>query len=95
MLYDLRWWEIQAILRGYDRRCRQQWSMTRWHAYSIMSAIPYCDLKKSGIYRPSDLITFPWEKETELANPPTEDEIAQLQAEMAAMNSSVATPSQP
>lgn len=71
-LYDLDYWEILLISRGYQNRARNLWSAMRWHAYNVMSAIPYCDLKKGGIRKPQDLITFPWEEHK--ASLPTEDE---------------------
>lgn len=46
------------------------WSAARWHAYNIMSAMPYTDLQKAGIRKPSDLIQFPWDR-----NMPTEADI--------------------
>lgn len=81
--YKLSWWEVCSIIRGYNRRHRQLWSVGRWHAYNIMSAMPYADLQKAGINRPTDLIQFPWEQEI---TPITDEEAAELQAEMAALN---------
>ena len=82
--YGLRWWEMQAIIRGYNRRERGMWSATRWQTYYLMS-VSMVDLKKAGINKPTDLMKFPWEKE---ADTPTisDDEIAELQAEMEALN---------
>lgn len=44
------------------------------------------DLKKANINGPTDLIKFPWEKETELSCNLSDDEIADMQAEMDAIN---------
>jgi hypothetical protein len=41
-------------------------------------------LKKEGIYKPSDLIKFNWDAPN--IAPITEDEVDELQAEMAAIN---------
>lgn len=82
----LKWWEIRSIIRGYNRRKRDGWSQTRWQTYNLMCAIPYCDMKKAGIHKPSDLIKFNWEKEESFGELPTDDEIAELQAEMDAIN---------
>lgn len=72
-------WEIQAILRGYYRRERGAWSRARWHAFNIMSAIPYCDLRKAGIHSPSDLLEFPWEREEAVRDSlPSDEEIDAL-----------------
>ena len=83
--YGLRWWELQAIIRGYNRRERGMWSATRWQTYYLMS-VSMADLKKANINGPTDLIKFPWEKETELSCNLSDDEIADMQAEMDAIN---------
>ena len=75
-LYDIRFWEARRILRGYRNRYRDMWSATRWQAFYIMSSM--ADLKKAGIYSPTDLIKFPWEKED--FKGPTEDEMEDLKA---------------
>jgi hypothetical protein len=82
----LKWWEIRSIIRGYNRRQRGMWSATRWHTYNIMAAIPYCDLDKAGIKKPTDLIRFPWDDDK--SDMPTQNEVAQWQAEVAAINAS-------
>ena len=84
-LYEMKWWEIRAIIRGYYRRHRDTWSATRWQTYYIMSAqIGSEAMHKSGINNPTDLLKFPWERIRE--NMPSDEEIASLQAEMAAIN---------
>ena len=53
--------------------------------YNIMQA--QCGskaLNEAGIYKPTDLIKFPWEQEPRTKVTP--DDVAQLQAEMAAIN---------
>lgn len=82
-LHDLRWWEVQSIIRGYNRRHRDLWSATRWQTYNLM-CVSMADIKKAGINSPTDLIKFPWEKET--TSLPTQAEIDELQAEMASIN---------
>ena len=69
-LFDISWWEIQMIYKGYRNRFRDMWSAFRWHAYRIMGAMPYADLQKAGITSPKDLIHFPWDNE-----PITDDDI--------------------
>ena len=62
-LHDLRFWQIQQAIDGYNRRHRDDWSMTRWQTYNLIAA--QCggeNLSKSGIHSPMDLIRFPWEK---------------------------------
>ena len=65
---------------------RHAWSSTRWLAFNLMSAQVGSDgMHKSGINSPTDLIKFPWERtETDL---PSEDDIEEMQAMMASMNS--------
>ena len=82
-LYEIDFWEARRIVRGYDRRHRTMWSATRWHAFNIMSAMPYVDMKKAGLNRPSDLIQFPWDSDPE--PPVSDDEIDELQDLMKSM----------
>ena len=83
--YGLRWWEIKAIIRGYNRRHRDLWSSTRWQTYNIMASFVGGDkLSEKGINSPKDLIKFPWD--TDQRSPLSDDDIADLQAEMAAIN---------
>ena len=80
--YRLEWWQLRSIIRGYNRRRRDGWSQTRWHAFNTMQC--FADLRKAGINRPTDLIKFPWERVAETIV--SDEDIKQLQAEMAAMN---------
>ena len=85
-LYEIKFWEARRILRGYNRRERGMWSATRWQTYYLMS-VSMADLKKAGIKGPTDLIKFPWEKETaDTTDLPSDEEIAEMQAEMDAIN---------
>ena len=83
-------WQIRAIIRGYFRRNRDMWSATRWQTYNLMCC-SMADLKSAGIYKPTDLITFPWEEEEETAESATLDdkEIAQLRQKMRDYNAKV------
>ena len=58
------------------------WSATRWQTYNLM-CVSMADLKKVGIYRPTDLIKFPWEKELPESvtggTGPTKAEIEEMQ----------------
>ena len=84
-LHELKWWEIKAIIRGYNRRQCGMWSANRWQTYNLMQA--FCGGKaliEAGIHKPTDLIKFPWD--TDQRSPLSDDDIADLQAEMAAMN---------
>lgn len=85
-LYDLTICDLLMIERGYYRRNREQWSMTRWHAYQVMAS--FCgskNLAQSGINSPRDLIAFPWERRH--SSPISDEEAQQLQAEMDYFNS--------
>jgi hypothetical protein len=81
--YELKWWELQAIERGYNLRHKEQWSAIRWMTFNIMAVMPYVDLKKACIRNPSDLIHFPWDNiytdETGTANLPSDEEIKRMQ----------------
>lgn len=52
------------------------WSAIRWLAFNVMNTMPYTDLPKAGITKPSNLIQFPWDKAivTE-ADIPTDEEV--------------------
>lgn len=85
-LYELRYWEILLIVRGYARRHRDMWSAIRWQTFSLMCV--QADLKKAGIYNPTDLIRFPWDKtDSDGAGSLTPDDIAELQRQMQEYNS--------
>ena len=84
--YELRWWEVRAIVRGYNNRYRNLWSATRWQTYNIMTAqVGSKGMQQAHINKPSDLIEFPWDKSEAL--PIAVDEVRQMQAEMKAYNS--------
>lgn len=87
-LYELSYAEIILIARGYDARSRNLWSSSRWQTYYIMSAFVGSDgMKKAGINSPKDLMEFPWEKDTPDYD---DDDIASLQAHIAAVNAEMA-----
>lgn len=84
--YELKWWELQAIERGYNLRHKEQWSAIRWMTFNIMAVMPYVDLKKACIRNPVDLLPFPWDNidtdETGTANLPSDEEIKRMQQMM-------------
>lgn len=72
-------YEVQSIIENLEYYERPEWERARFTAY--------CNLQKSSTkkIKPTDLITFPWEKEndnTEEINtnsePLTQDEIKRL-----------------
>lgn len=79
-LYEVTFWEMRRILRGYRNRYRDMWSAIRWHAYRMTISMPYLDVQKAGISNPTDLIKFPWDEE---AQPLTEEEIDDLHTALA------------
>lgn len=89
-LYDMCAWQLRLCIRGYYRRNRDMWSAIRWQTYNLM-CVSMADLKKAGIYRPTDLIKFPWDKDGETAcNLPSKAEIEEMQREMQAINAASA-----
>lgn len=89
-LNEMRWWEIRCIIRGYNRRSRDIWSATRWQTFNLMST-SMADIKSAGIHKPTDLITFPWEKETIIANLPSEEEASDMVDMIRELNSKPTT----
>lgn len=84
-LYELRFWEVRRIIRGYRRRQRPSWEQARLNAFYIMSAM--ADLSKAGIRSDCDLITFPWEKEeTKSDSLPSDEEVEEMRQLMKQMN---------
>ncbi len=69
-LYDLRLWEIMSIIRGYRQRQKPVWEATRRAAFFIISAMPYVDIRKAGIFRDSDLYKLPWDESLADTPPP-------------------------
>ena len=79
----MEWWEVNRCLAGIRRRQRAQWETTRWQIASIANLFRG---KDSPTVKPSDLCKFPWEKDEPNPDMPTEEEVDELQAEMAAIN---------
>ena len=89
-LYELRFWELMLIARGYERRKRDMWSAVRWQTFNLMWC-SMADIKKAGIMRPSDLLSFPWEHDDEDegyggGNMPTAEDVKRMQEEMRRWN---------
>lgn len=79
-LYELRWWEVKSIIRGYNARHHQGWEQARLVAYNAR----FCMGSKDPLPRVTEWIKFPWEQETVM--PISDDERAELVAEMNAWN---------
>ena len=85
-LYDLEFWEVRAIIRGYRRKQETEWAQLRWQTFWLMHN-GMVDLGKVGIHQPSDLMQLPHDGNTGDDSPPISDEeIDALQAEMRAYN---------
>ena len=83
---QLRWWEVKAIIRGYNRRHRDLWSATRWQTYNIMAAqVGGKELEKAGIMSPTDLLPLPWDTK-DVSKLPTDEEVADMVDEINAIN---------
>lgn len=72
-LYDIRFWEVRRIIRGYRRRERSGWEQARFNAYYIMSAM--CDM--SSYKSDSDIYRFPWEQTPSAL--PSKETVAEMQ----------------
>lgn len=56
-LHTLNMCQIKQIIRGYRKRSRTQYDVTRWLIWSISS------MMGGKADSPQELIEFPWEKE--------------------------------
>lgn len=83
-LYDLRMWEIKAIIKGYRKRCRSLWESARMNAYFVMCSM--ADMGKAGIYSDTDLVKFPWEKEEQGEDEMSEEEVAAMREKLRRLN---------
>lgn len=62
-LYELKYWELEAIREGYDRRSYHLWGGLRWHAFQNMMAFVGGDaMRENGINHPKDLLPLPWDE---------------------------------
>ena len=83
---ELKWWEVKAIIRGYNARQHPGWEQTRWIAYHVR----YCMGLPKGEVAPTltEWVKLPWEKK--VSTPITDNERNELLDEMAAMNAALA-----
>lgn len=58
-LYDIAFWEVRRIIKGYRKRSQTFCEMLRWQTWWYLQ--PH--VKKDSIRKPAELATFPWEKE--------------------------------
>jgi hypothetical protein len=84
--YDLRWWEVKAIIRGYNARHHHAWEQARLIAYNAR----FCMGVPKGQVAPTvtEWLKFPWEQEK--TAPLSDEDRNDLLAEMAAINAQLA-----
>lgn len=74
-LYDLVWWEVRSIIRGYNARHHHGWEQARLVAYNAH----YCMGSKETPPTVSEWIKFPWEQSAESGSAiPTNEEVERL-----------------
>lgn len=88
-LYELKWWEIKAIIEGYRRRERTFCLMTRWSTFMTMCT-GMADLKKAGISSEKDLMKFPWENDNADTELPSDEDVERMRDELIEMNKKMA-----
>ena len=76
--YELRWWEVKAIIRGYNARHHHGWEQARLVAYNAR----FCMGSKDPIPLVTEWIKFPWEQAP--TTPISQEDIDELQAEYVA-----------
>lgn len=79
-LHELKWWEVKSIIRGYNARHHHGWEQARLVAYNAR----FCMGSKDPIPPLTEWIKFSWEQRS--AIPISQEEIDELQAEIAAIN---------
>lgn len=91
-LYELTLWEIKAIQEGWQLRNKDVWEASRLATFYLMSAMPYTDIRKAGIYRETDLVKFSWEKkeqEVDDKNMPSKEEVENIKKMIAEENAKI------
>lgn len=83
-LYVLRQWEIRAIIKGYRRRNREQWDMTR------LLGVTFANVMGAKINSFADFFPLPWDKNGthEITEQEAKELMALMERENAALQSS-------
>ena len=79
--YELKWWEVRSIIRGYNARHHAGWEQARLVAYNAH----YCMGAKNTPPVVSEWIKFPWEKDIETSdggNMPSASDIEEMRRMM-------------
>jgi hypothetical protein len=79
-LYELKWWEVKSIIRGYNARHHHGWEQARLVAYNAH----YCMGSKDPVPTVSEWIKFPWEQKK--VTPLSKSDVEMMQAEIDAIN---------
>ena len=72
-LYEMSFWEIKRVVRGYGSRLEKKISNTRMLAYLITAYNGMTDLKKAGVYNIHDFYPLPWDDLAQDEHPTTEE----------------------
>ncbi len=72
-LYEMSFWEIKRVVRGYGSRLAKKISNTRMLAYLITAYNGMTDLKKAGVYNIHDFYPLPWDDLAQDEQPTTEE----------------------
>ena len=70
-LYKLRFWEINAIIKGYRRRYREHWEMMRY------LGLTFCNLLGAKLNSVHDYLQLPWDDKFS-SKELTEEEVNEL-----------------
>ena len=79
--YELKWWEVKSVIRGYNARHHAGWEQARLVAYNAH----YCMGSKTTPPVVSEWIKFPWEKDIETSdggNMPSASDIEEMRRMM-------------
>lgn len=86
--YELKWWEVKSIIRGYNARHHAGWEQARLVAYQAH----YCMGSKETPPTVTEWLKFPWEKKQETTDGdlPDDNEVARLRQLMREENARAA-----
>ena len=85
-LYDIQFWEVRRIIRGYHARHHAGWEQARLIAYNAHFCMGLPDGKVAPTLQ--QWIKFPWEQDPSTQVSP--DDVKELQDEMAEINAKLA-----
>lgn len=82
--YELRWWELQSIIRGYNKRHHSCWEQARLVAYNAR----FCMGSAEQLPTITQWIKFPWESQDAGDNEPelSDADVEDMQRKMREWN---------